>query len=117
MISGIYSALSALGAFSKKVAVTSNNVANSHSDEYKKSRAILEEGQNGGVNVSIQKVDTPGSLIAREGSSGVQTVETSNVDLAEETVHMMLAQRGYEANAKSVAVQNELLGTILNILG
>jgi flagellar hook protein FlgE len=117
MISGIYSALSALGAFSKKMAVTSNNVANSHSDGYKKSRAVLEEGQNGAVNVSIQKVDTPGSLIAREGSSGVQTVETSNVDLAEETVHMMLAQRGYEANTKSVAVQNELLGTILNILG
>ena len=40
MINGICAASSALNAFSKKVAVVSNNVANMNSDGFKKSRTI-----------------------------------------------------------------------------
>ena len=117
MIDGTYAASSALNAFSKKLAVVSNNVANMNTDGYKKSRAILKDGQNGGVEFSTQKIDTPGSLIPYEEASNVQVKETSNVDLAEEMVHMILAQRGHEANAKSLEAQNELRGTILDIVG
>ena len=140
MIDGSYAALSALDAFSKKAAVVSNNIANMNTDGYKKSRAILKEGQNGGVEVSIQKIDTPGSPILHEEDSNVQTEEASNVDpageadhneeaanvraeetsdvdLAEEMVQMIMAQRGHEANLKSLAAQSELQGTILDILG
>ena len=131
MIDGSYAALSALDAFSKKAAVVSNNIANMNTDGYKKSRAILEEGQNGGVEVSIQKIDTPGSPILHEEDSNVQTEEaehneeganvraeeTSNVDPAEETVQMIMAQRGYEANLKSLATQNEMQEAILDIMG
>lgn len=140
MIDGSYIALSALDAFSKKVAVISNNIANMHTDGYKKSRAILEEGQNGGVEVSIQKIDTPGSpLLYEEGfnvqaeeasnvdpageadhneeAANVRAEETSNVDPAEETVQMIMAQRGYEANLKSLATQNEMQEAILDIMG
>lgn len=117
MIDGTYIALSALDGFSKYWAVVSNNVANINTDGYKKSRAILQEGQNGGVEVSIQKIDTPGSLIPHEECSRIQTKETSNVDLAEETVHMILSQRGHEANLKSLIAQDELRGTILEIVG
>jgi len=105
MINGIFAASSALNAFSKKVAVVSNNVANMNTDGFKKSRTILEEGQNGGVEV----------LIHEEGAN-VQTEENSNVDLAEEMVNMILAQRAYEANIKSIETQNELEGTIVDIL-
>ncbi|MBW1706042.1 MAG: flagellar biosynthesis protein FlgC [Deltaproteobacteria bacterium] len=105
MIDGIFAASSALNAFSKKVAVVSNNVANMNTDGYKKSRTILEEGQNGGVGV----------LIHEEGAN-VRTEDNSNVDLAEETVNMILAQRAYEANIKSIEAQNELEGTIVDIL-
>jgi len=117
MIDGTYAASSALNAFSKKLAVVSNNVANMNTDGYKKSRAVLKEGQNGGVEVSTQKIDTPGSLIPYEEGSNVQVKETSNVDLAEEKVHMISAQRGHEANVKSLEAQNELRETILDIVG
>jgi flagellar hook protein FlgE len=117
MIDGTYAASLALNAFSKSLAVTSNNVANMQTNGYKKSRAILKEGQNGGVEVSTQKIDTPGSLIPYEEVSHGQEKETSNVDLAEEIIHMMLAQRGYEANTKSLEVQNEMHDTIIDIVG
>jgi flagellar basal-body rod protein FlgC len=116
MIDGACSALTALNAFSKKMDVSSNNVANMLTDGYKKKRAILEEGADGGVSVSIQKIDTPGHPVTYEEGSSVQTVEGSNVDFVEETVHMMLAQRGFEANIKSLEAQNELLGTFLDIV-
>lgn len=116
MINGINSALTALDAFFKKMDVASNNVANIISDGFKKSRAVIEEGKNGGVTVSIQKIDTPGSAITYEDGSGVQTKEGSNVDFAEEAVNMILAQRGFEANLKSLKTQSELLGTFLDIV-
>ncbi len=140
MVDATHAASSALDAFSKSLAVTSNNIANMNTDGYKKSRATLQEGQNGGVEVSIEKIDTPGSPIPHEEdpdvqteespnadsaedtansqeTADVQTQETSNVDLAEETVHMIIAQRGYEANLKSIEAQDELQETILDIVG
>ena len=125
MLNGVYSALSALDGFSKQTAVVSNNVANSNTDDYKKSRAVLEEGLNGGVEVSIQKIDTPGTPVSYEDNntvlaeeaSSAQTKETSNVDLAEETVQLITAQRGHEANLTTIKVQNEMLGSVIDILG
>jgi len=108
MMNGIDAALSALNAFSKKVAVTSNNVANLNSDGYKKSRAVLQEGENGGVEASIRIIDAPGNPIPYEGDS--------DVDLAEEAVNMITARRGYEANIKSIEAQVELEETIVDIL-
>ncbi len=113
----MYAALSALDAFSTKMAVIANNIANINTDDYKKSRAILEERQNGGVDVSIQEIDTPGSPVPYEEGSNIQAQETSNVDLGEEIVQMMLTQRGYEANLKSLQVQDEMRGTVLDIVG
>ena len=118
MVNGIYTSLSALRAFAKSMAVTSNNVANSLSKGYKKSRAILEQGQNGALGVVIQKIDTPGAPISYpDGLNGTKQVEeTSNVDLAEEMVNMITDQRGFEANLRSVKTKEELEETILNIL-
>ena len=116
MIDRIFAASSALNAFSKKVAVVSNNVANMNTDGCKKSRTILEEGQNGGVEVSIQRIDTPENPIPHEEGANVRTEENSNVDLAEEMVNMIFAQRAHEANIKSIEAQNELEGTIVDIL-
>lgn len=118
MIDGTYNSLSALRAFAKSMAVASNNVANSHTNGYKKSRAVLEEGQNGEVSVSIEKIDTPGVPVSYpDGVDGsIRVEETSNVDLAEETVNMIMDQRGFEANLKSVKTQKELEEAILDIL-
>ena len=44
------------------------------------------------------------------------TLEGSNVDTAEEFVHLIEAQRGFQANARVVTVQDELLSEVVNII-
>ena len=43
-------------------------------------------------------------------------IESSNVDTAEEFVHMIEAQRGFQANARVITVQDELLAEIVNVV-
>lgn len=43
-------------------------------------------------------------------------LETSNVDTAEEFVRLIQAQRGFQANARVVTVQDELLSEIVNVV-
>ena len=117
MVDGVFVSLSALRGLSESLAVASNNVANMKTDGFKKSRAILEEGGNGGIEVTIQKIETPGSPSSYEGSTEVQRKETSNVDLAEESIHVIVSQRGFESNLVALEVQNELRGTVLDIIG
>jgi flagellar basal body rod protein FlgG len=117
MINGTYSTQSALDSFSTSLAVISNNVANINTNGFKKSEVTLAESKNGGVEVSIRKMDTPGSLVSSDESSKSQTEETSNVDLAEEIVHTTLAHRGFEANLVTLKAHDELQGMILDIVG
>ena len=49
-----------------------------------------------------------GSIIGNE-------LEQSNVDIAREFTQMILAQRGYQANAKSITVADEILSDTLNL--
>lgn len=41
--------------------------------------------------------------------------ETSNVDMAQELVSMIVAQRAYQANSQTISTQDELLQTIINL--
>ena len=117
MITGFSAALSALHSFSEKLSVVSHNVANSATEGFKKKRAALQEGQNGGVSVSAQTICARGGIVSRHQDDDVDLAETSNVDIGEEIVQMNAAQRGHEANLKTLDVQNELLGTVLDIMG
>ena len=116
MIDATSSAVTAMKAFQKKLTVAANNVANVNTDEYKKSRVTLTEGQHGGVAATVGLVDTPGMF--KETVSNGETIETesSNVDLVEELTEMMIAKTTYKANAKTVQSQNEMLGSLLNTL-
>lgn len=117
MVSGIQNNLSALNAFDKKMQVTANNVANVNTDEFKKSRAVLSEGENGGVKVDVHKVDTPGYPTERIQNDELVATETSNVDIAEEFGESIVTQNAYNANLKMVKTQDEMLGSLLDILG
>ncbi|MCF8062826.1 MAG: flagellar basal body protein [Deltaproteobacteria bacterium] len=112
----IGSNLSALQALGTKMAVTADNVANVSSDAFKKSRAVLEEGENGAVKVDIQKIGTPGPVI--QDTRGTEPVERelSNVDLAEELPRTIPTGRGYEANLKIIQTRDEMLGTVIDLL-
>jgi flagellar hook protein FlgE len=67
-----------------------------------------ESAAAGIPNVGTAATGGRGSLI---GSS----LEQSNVDIAQEFTQMILAQRGYQANSKSITVADELLVDTLNL--
>jgi flagellar basal-body rod protein FlgC len=117
MISAASSALSALNAIETKMSVLSNNVANSQTNGFKKSRADLKESKNGGIEVEITKVNTSGPIATVEENGGMVEKEMSNVDLAEELPQTIVAKTGYEANLKMLKTQDEMLGSLLDIIG
>ncbi len=115
MIKGVGPALTALQAFGKKLEVTANNVANVNTEDFKKSRVLLQEVSPSGVTASVSRVDAPGApLPFEEGNSGA--LETSNVDLGEEMVNLLTTRRAFEVNLKTVQTGDELLGSLLDIV-
>ncbi len=117
MMGSVGKSLTALKAFGAKMEVTSKNIANGNSDEFKKSRVTLKENANGGVNVLVERVDSPGpETVSREDGQEVKR-ELSNVDLTEEMTEMVVAKNGYGANLKALETQDEMLGAALDIVG
>ena len=67
------------------------------------------ESQSAGLpNVGVAGTGGRGSLT---GSA----LEQSNVDIATEFTQMILAQRGYQANSKTITVSDQLLVDTLNL--
>ena len=64
---------------------------------------------------------TPGSPqigVAGQGGRGTLsggTLEGSNVDLGQEFTNMIIAQRGFEANAKVITTSDQLLQDLVNL--
>ena len=118
MISSISNSISALEAFGTKMGVTANNVANVESEAFKKSRVDMVEGSNGAVEVEVTQIETPGHVINEEDHEGQMIEkELSNVDLSQEIPQTIISQRGYEANLKLIATRDDMLGSVLDILG
>lgn len=117
MISGMSNTVSALTALGKKMGVTANNVANANSDGFKKSRAILQEGAAGGVDVEITRVESPGPLVTEQTTEGHETKELSNVTLEEEIPQALLTEKLFAANTKVLQVEEEMIGSVLDIVG
>ena len=67
-----------------------------------------ESAASGIANVGTAGTGGRGSLI---GSA----LEQSNVDIAQEFTQMILAQRGYQANSKTITVSDELMADTLNL--
>jgi flagellar basal-body rod protein FlgC len=117
MMTNVSSNLSALRAYGTKMGIIADNVANLNTDGYKKNRAVLKEGPNQSVAVDIQQVDTPGAVYERyDGHERVEK-ETSNVDLAEELPAMITTQHAYTANLKVLQARDEVLGSLLDVVG
>jgi len=49
------------------------------------------------------------------GTTNAGALEESNVDLTAELVHMITAQRAYQANAQTVKTQDQLMQTLVNL--
>jgi len=106
MALSIQNNVSALHAFSKQIAVSANNVANSLSDDFKSSRAINSQGEGNQVTTVITQSKTPGPL-----------VEDPNTDIAEEMVQQISAQHGFNANAKTIQTYEETIGSLFDVMG
>lgn len=117
MVAPIRSNISALQAFSKQMAVSANNVANALSDDFKKSRAINTEGENGQVKTTITKMDAPGPLVADPLSETGKLKELSDTDIAEELTNQMIIKQEFAANTKVIKTNEETVGTLLDLIG
>ncbi|WP_233581188.1 flagellar hook-basal body complex protein [Petrotoga sp. HWH.PT.55.6.1] len=55
------------------------------------------------------------SGVGGKGSINSGALEMSNVDLAEEFTNMIIAQRGFQANSRSITTADAILNEIINI--
>jgi len=117
MAFSINSSLSAIKAFGTKLGVHANNVANSDSEGFKKRRVILRENATSGVQVNIEKVETPIPLNTESTSRPVTEKERSDVDLAEEFPQILITKRGFESNLMVLKTYDEMIGSIIDLLG
>ncbi len=109
--------VSALQAFSRQMQVSSNNVANTLSDDFKSSRAYNTEGENNQVDTVISQSKQAGPLVEDPLSTDGSLKELSNTDIAEELVQQIASQHGFDANAKTIQIYDETVGSLLDIIG
>ena len=73
-----------------------------------------------GKGLYAESAESGQPLISTPGNSGTGTVlsntlELSNVDLAEEFVKMILSQRGFQANSRVISASDELMVELVNL--
>ena len=73
-----------------------------------------------GKNLYSESSESGQPIISIPGTSGTgvvlsNTLELSNVDLAEEFVKMIISQRGFQANSKMVSTSDELMQELINL--
>ncbi len=65
------------------------------------------------VNSGLPQLGIAG--IGGRGAISAGTLEMSNVDLAEEFTHLIVAQRGFQGNARVITASDEILQEVVNL--
>ena len=115
MISAMQSALSALQAFGTRIQSNANNIANSSSEGYKRTRVTLETVDPNGVRAQVNRPEIPGPMVYEQTSNGLELIEQSNVELSSELPEMLLNTNFYKANLKTLQTADELIGSVLDL--
>ena len=68
-----------------------------------------------GIQKNLQDFQKHADRISQWGTSDVGA-DGQGIDLAEEMVGVLTARRGYEANLPVIRAQDEMLGTLIDIL-
>lgn len=73
-----------------------------------------------GKNLLTEAGDSGSPILGKPDSSGLgrtlsSSLELSNVDLGEEFINLIGAQRGFQANARVVTTSDEILGELVNL--
>lgn len=69
---------------------------------------FVESNNSGAAEIKAPGIDGRGKLIAN-------VLEMSNVDLSEEFVDMIVTQRGFQANSRTIRVSDEILQELINL--
>ncbi|PIE22966.1 MAG: hypothetical protein CSA62_09525 [Planctomycetota bacterium] len=74
-----------------------------------------------GETLYTESPNTDDAILTTAGNGGAGTVvsgvlENSNVDIAEEFVRLIEAQRGYQANARVITTTDQILSELMNIV-
>jgi len=72
---------------------------------------LFQESSNSGVPVAA----VPGDAATGMGNFAVGAVEMSNVDLSQEFTNLIVAQRGFQANARIITTSDEVLQELTNL--
>ncbi len=115
MIAAYQAALSGLRAFGTKIQSNGNNIANANTDGFKKTRVTNSTVAPQGVRAQVDRIETPGAAVFQETNAGMELVELSNVNLAEELVDMGLNSTLYKANLKTIETVETMTGALLNL--
>jgi flagellar hook protein FlgE len=110
--------VSALRAFSIKLQSTANNTANMLTDGYKRTRVEFADQKHGGVTATVTRDLTPGTYLPPQPGTPNpdEPRETSNVNLVQETVDLIVTQRAFQANARFISTMDETTGSIIDII-
>ena len=115
MIGSLFAGISGLNANATAMTVVGHNIANVNTDGFKKNRATFQTGQNGGVRVEIRRDESLGFRYDVTENGETVEKETSNVDLTEQLVKLIEAQRNFQANAQVIQTADTITQTIINI--
>ncbi len=102
-----------IGTFTNGVTTTLGKVAlatfRNPAGLYDVGKSLYVESENSGMaEIGVAGENGKGSLIPG-------ALEMSNVDLAEEFTKMIIAQRGFQANARVVTTSDQILNELVNI--
>ncbi|MGO9139749.1 MAG: flagellar basal body rod C-terminal domain-containing protein [Syntrophales bacterium] len=113
MSDALNTSISALNALFTQTDVTANNIANSQTNGFKESNVQFEDVDPSGVKVTISSVNTPGDTLPPDANGNPQ--ESSNVNLAENLINLIVAQNSVAANIDAINAQNEMQQSIIDI--
>jgi flagellar hook protein FlgE len=116
MISAINNTISSMKAQEKKMATIANNVANSSTQDFSKTKTEFEPGKGGSLKVNIDVVNNPPPP-PPNGDRYTMEITLSSGDLSEDIPEAMITEKAYEANAKVLKTEDEMMGTMLDMIG
>ncbi len=90
-------ALSGMHAASTRLDTAAHNIANAQTPNFKRQVVLQQSQERAGVVTSIGKASQPGA------------------DLATDIVEQASASYAYKANLRSIRVQDELMGSLLDV--
>ncbi|NDV25633.1 flagellar hook protein FlgE [Desulfovibrio sp. JC010] len=105
---GILSALFSNGMSQDLYQVNLYNFKNEYGLRREGSNYFSATTDSGAAIQGVARKDGLGSVVSN-------TLETSNVDLADEFAYMILTQRGFQANSKGITTTDSLINTALGI--